>query len=46
MPNGRPNIVVIWGDDIDRVAPSYLVLAGTFLVTQFLDTFREFPSRQ
>ena len=53
----RPNILVIWGDDIGITNLScysdgffldndYVALAATAVMTQFLATFKDFPPRQ
>jgi hypothetical protein len=42
----RPNILVIWGDDIGIIDRGCLVLAAQALVIPFLATFKDFPPRQ
>jgi hypothetical protein len=62
----KPNIVIIWGDDIgqsdisaysmgvmgfhtpniDRVAKEGMIFTDSYMVGQFLATFKEYPQRQ
>jgi hypothetical protein len=43
----RPNILVVWGDDIGQSNISaYLLVPAQSYVGNFLKTLREFPPRQ
>lgn len=42
MPDGKPNILVIWGDEQRR---DFFGFYATAMASAFLDTFKEFPPR-
>ena len=50
MADKKPNILVIWGDDIGITNLSwynpYITFAAQSIVASFLATFRDYPSRQ
>jgi arylsulfatase A-like enzyme len=52
MPNGKPNILVIWGDDIGITNLSCYsdglmgFRTAQTIVGRFLETFKEFPPRR